>query len=455
MSADGSAVSQRTNELGQILVKLAARVDTRCSEPFRSFIDFDAHTHFAVTKRELLRGRTSSDPRFGVVGVSTLGEAMVVAHTDTTSLARLGKVWSIVEADELGLLSIYKVQQGSSLTLSDDYDYGTVVSIGEKLFARTLPEKVNSMKMNREGKIFLGMGNGSILGFDIHAPGKPFVNIAAHGLQPVIAIDLLGDESIVSVGLDGGLRVSSPTTGQLIGGGKLTKRLEDGEIFSCLQVFDGRAFVGTNKGRVFIFDVSSGNPSFLHMLTMSSYPVRCISISREALLVAYDQYVGKYDMVPKGKEKELVRSLQVPSTNGSGIFACLTIPGTNYMAIGCGDGSLAILSRSFVVYARHFSEEQINLLHYSQADGVLWVGCDDGRTVEAIIPSTIAEDAAYAASHAVEEEKPIAPIRTVTAQSPTRKANPECMKPSPALGGDDSDDEWRKGLLAISRFTNV
>ena len=439
MSADGSAIVQRANELGQALVKLAARADTRTSAPFRTFIDFDAHTHFAVSNRELSRGRTASDPRFGVVGLATMADGLVVAHTDTTSLARLGKVWSLVEADELAMLSIYKVQPGSVQVHTDETDFHTVVSVGEKIFARTLPEKVNSMRLNQKGQIFLGMGDGMIHGFDIQAHGKPFVSIAAHGLQPVIAIDLHSDDSIVSVGLDGGLRVSSSVTGQLIGGGKLTKRLADGEIFRCLHVSDGRAFVGTDKSRVFIFDVSSGSPTYLHMLTMSSYPVRCIHASDGVLLVAYDQSIGKYPLLPKGREKELVRTMQITSSNGAGVHSCMKLPNTQYIVAGFGDGSVGVYLDQALVYARCFAEERINVMHF--AGGVLWIGCDDGRIVEAVIPPTLSEDAAYAASHIV-EEKPVVPIKTV--ESPSRKS-----KPNPAcLVQDDSDDDWQRGLFS-------
>ena len=77
MNADSSAINQRTFELGQILVRLAARADTRQAQPFRAFIDFDSHTNFSVSLHELGRGRTTVDPRFGLVGVHTVGEYLV------------------------------------------------------------------------------------------------------------------------------------------------------------------------------------------------------------------------------------------------------------------------------------------------------------------------------------------------------------------------------------------
>lgn len=462
-----SAIRQRATELNLLLLKLCGRPDIRQSEPFRTFIDFDSHTSYTSVPHELGRGRTNIDARFGVIGLSTIGEVLVAAHSDTTSLARLGKIWSIVEADELAQLSIWKTIRGPGSP--DTSEYGEPSKLGEKLFVRTLPERVNAIKLTNNGKIVLGMGNGLIAVFDIQNPSKATASFAAHGTSPVTALDVTKEGMIVSVGLDEGLRLSSIESAKVLSGGKLTKRLESGEILTCIRVVSDRVFIGSDKGRVFIFDISSGSPSFLHTLSMSSYPVHRVSVDEPSkqLLVTFDTFANVYDLKPKGQEKEMTRKYQIQSSGTSQIISAIFMPGsTDMVAAGIGDGSVSIYSGPHLVYSRYFSEEQLNVLHMAMPDGVLWVGGDDGRIVEVLVPGTLKEDAKYAAESAAtfsgeavyetrslqrnENVKPL-PARGVS-ESPKKlpvKSNPECLKKSSAaLAEDDSDDEWRKGLFS-------
>ena len=447
--ADSGAVNQRTVELGQILVKLSARADTRQSEPFRSFINFDSHTSFSVSLRELGRGRTSIDPRFGLIGIGTTGDYMVAVHSDTTSLSRLGKVWSIVEADELAQLTIWKLSRGFHPETIDD-ELGDALPVGEKIYARTLPEKVHTFKMIRDGKLVCGMPSGNIQIFDISNPAKPFLSIAAHGNSPVVAVDLLTDETLISVSLDSTLRISSVSSGNLLGGGKMTRRLAENEIFRCMhvQAASGRVLLGTDKGRVFILDVSSGSPSFLHVLTLNTLPVYCISTAGDTLLVGAGITLSKYNLPMKGKEgAEMKRIFQISTYNKAKVKSCMVLPGSDLIVAGLGDGAVAIYNNQAVVYSRAFAFEFVNVLHYD--DGTLWVGSDDGRIVEVIIPSTVHEDAEYSLSFitmAEEESKPLNPSPRLGDLS-ALNANSSCLKKSSALADDDSDDDWRKDLF--------
>jgi len=452
MNADASAINQRTFELGQILVRLAARADTRQSQPFRAFIDFDSHTSFSVSLHELGRGRTTVDPRFGLVGVHTVGEYLVAVHTDTTSLSRLGKVWSVVEADELGQLGIWKISRSPLRRLNHD-DEGEALGLGEKLFTSVLSEKVHGFKMNREGKFFIGLASGVIKGIDIQTPTKAYVSIAAHGNSPVVALDLLSDDTIISISLDGALRISSATSGNLIGGGKLTKRLGDDETLTCLHVHagSGRVFLGTDKGRVLILDVSSGSPSFLHALTMNAYPVNCFATGEDSILIGAGTVLSHYSLPEKGKEAQMIRTYQIFTYNKANVQSCMFLPNSQGLVVaGHGDGCVAFYSKQALVYSRIFAFEQINALHY--ADGTLWAGSDDGRIIEVIIPGTLSEDTAYASSFVVREEQAVKPLATTAVAkkdvSPVAKANPNCLKKSAALADDDSDDDWKKGLFS-------
>lgn len=441
LSATCAQVSQRTVELGSVLDRLSFRPDIRQSQPFRTFIDFDSQTNFSVAPHELERGRTNVDQRFGLVGLAFYGDAIVGVHTDTTSLSRLGRVWSIVESDELAQLTIWRKSRGLEAS-----DANGLLPLGEKLFSKLLPEKANCVRMSSKGELFLGMGDGTIMGYKLEDPSKPFTKVIAHGKSPVIAFELLNDETLVSVGLDAGLRISSSRSGQLIGGGKLTKRLEVNEVFRCLALHrdSGRAFIGTDKGRVFIFDISTGSPQYLHSLMMSSFPVRTVHTSDSHLLVGFASFINVYPIGSKGNERSMSREFQIQTSNSAKVHSCCTIPNTPVTIAGLSDGSVTVYSKANIIYSRFFSEERINVIHFSDREQVLWAGGDDGRIVEVKIPTTLIEDVKYVDQFGCSEEneKPIAIPNIPSA------AKSVALKKSPALAEDESDDEWRKGLFS-------
>ena len=427
-------------------MSLSSRPDVRHSQPFRTFIDFDSHTNFAIVPHELGRGRLSIDQRFGVVGLAHFGDALVGVHTDTTSLSRLGKVWSIVEPDELAQLTIWRIQRNQSSFLESN----DIIPLGEKLYSKLLPEKGNCMRVNSKGELFLGMGDGLIACYKLEDPSIPFMTINAHGQSPVIAIEILNDDTVVSVGLDGGLRVSSCRNGKVMGGGKLSKRLEPNEIFRCLALHpdSGRAFIGTDRGRVFVYDIlSSDNPQYLHSLVMASYPVRTIHVSQSSLIVGFASMINVYPLCAKGNERGMTRDYQIQTTNSVGVHSCTTLPGTAIVAAGLSDGSVAFYSKSSIVYSRYFSEDKINVIYFSPQDRVLWAGGDDGRIVEVKVPQTLTDDVQYVDqfdSNTSENTRPTVSHVPSSDGSSNKFAN----HTSPALAEDDSDDEWRKGLFS-------
>ena len=453
-------LQRRAHDLLGLLTTLASRPDTRQCRPFRGFIDFDRQSGSAETLRELMRGRCASDPRFGVIGASAIGDVLAVVHTDTTSLARLGKVWSIIEPDELGTFSLWRISRGSGITQTastEQFADDDILKLGEKVFSGSLCETAHSMKLSIESAtLAIGLANGTIQVYDIQSPLKPEWVIKAHGLSPVIAVDIIRD-TVVSIGLDSALRVSSTKTGKMISGGQLSKRLSSGEVFTTLHIHpkSERVFVGTTKGQVFVYDISSGSPQFVSVMRMNILsPIAYISSSEDQILIGYDSFVAVFSSA-----ETPLQIFTIQSVNGTKISACIPIPKTDLIAVGLSDGSLSIYFKSVLVYSRFFAVEKINSLNYSLPDGVLWVGGDDGRVVEAIIPSSVPDDAKFAHDCVLEKisvEAPApAPLKTTALeQAGANKQLGVAAAPvikttkTAALAENDSDDEdWKRGLF--------
>ena len=411
------------------------RPDIRCSSPFRTFIDFDAHTGLVVSPHELRLGRMNLDARFGVTGLSLFADALIAVHTDTTCLSRLGRVWSIVEPDELGSLSIWRLGNTDMMspTMIDLSPH--LSKLGERLFIKLLPEKGNCMAMTTSGQVVVGMGDGKLLLFDIQAPGVPLATIVAHGVSPVVDL-AVSSTHICSIGVDGSLRVTSLGSTQVVAGGKLARRFESGEVPSCIAYIDDRIFVGTNKGRVFIYEFAHNELlSFLFTMSMNSFPIRRICITNGNFLVAFDCFVNVYELAQKGNEKHMVRKFQIQTTAQVHAICCWQ----DLILAGLGDGSLAVYNETTLVYARYFSEEYISVI-LPGSSGSVWLGADDGRIVECLLPASLSDDLRYSA---VPEAVPVPQL--VAPSSPMKS---KAIK-SAALAADDSDDDdWKRGLFA-------
>jgi WD40 repeat protein len=439
MLLDNSGVHRRAIELTTLLEKLSQRPDIRNSSPFSKFIDLNDPSDVAPG-HELVRCRVQLETRFGVTGLSTYSDALVVVHADTTSLSRLGKVWSIVESDELGSVSIWTIARGRADPTSTDPSLP--IPLGVRVFSQILSQKPNSFCLTSTVQIVIGLSTGHVQLFDIREPGKPVMDVPVHGVSPVVALAPHGSHSIVSVGLDDAIRITDLQTKQVVGGGKLTKRLESGETFTCLQIASSRAFIGTSKGRVFIYDLELTSLTFVHRLTLNSAPIRAISVNSDRLLVTHDCSFSIFELSSGlfNRVTTLVSTLKSIQ-----IRSAIFIPNSSCIAAGLADGTVAIYHTDanppVLIYARYFSEDKINVLHYSESDRVLWAGADDGRIVEVGIPAGLVQDIQYVTNGTVDEVKES--VQVTVEPVPTLVVNSaKCC-----LDENDDDDEWKKDIF--------
>ncbi|EEQ97319.1 hypothetical protein Pmar_PMAR024815 [Perkinsus marinus ATCC 50983] len=84
--ATSDTIRTRTHALHILLRRLIQRPDTRSSPPF-----LRCPFRFAVTGMQVNATQT----------------IVIASHEDSTAMARLGRVWSVVEADELGSINVY------------------------------------------------------------------------------------------------------------------------------------------------------------------------------------------------------------------------------------------------------------------------------------------------------------------------------------------------------------
>ncbi|CAJ1331244.1 unnamed protein product [Effrenium voratum] len=298
---DQAAIDARKEQLRIVLQDLLLRPDTRTSAAMRHFLDIPDHVDEEIRQIQPSPIRSFEDPRFGVSGICVAQDAnlVLVTHEDSTHLSRLGRVWSVVEPDELGALHMW----------ARDREEGS----WRRGYSQTYGIKVRSLCW--EGvtrQIFVGLEDGKIEVF-LLKPGevKPEAigSLELHHKSPVTHLSV-SSRKLLSVGFDTAMRVIDVRSKELLCGGRLQKRLrsEMDYLSSCyLDDVHDRAFITTSGGDLFVLDISQNPPNFLHTVDMTSSPVSDVTLTQEHLLVAHCDCVSALTLHSRGEESEMTR----------------------------------------------------------------------------------------------------------------------------------------------------
>jgi len=303
---DVAAIEGRKEQLRIMLNDLVMRPDTRTSQPLRQFLALDSHVPVGIKSLQPDAMRTFEDPRFGVSGLSAAPAAnlLLITHEDSTHLSRLGRVWSVVEPDELGALHLWA--QGSD-------------SAWKRIYSRTYGIKVRSLCWeDTTRQFFVGLEDGKI---EVHSE-RDFMQRQSESLQhsPLAVLELhhkspvthlsATPRKLLSLGFDTAMRVIDIRTRELSCGGRLLKRLRsEMDFLTCGHLDDegDRAFIGTSGGDMFILDVARNPPSFLHTVEMGSKPCAEIVVSTDSLLVAHCECISVMSLETKGNDRRTTR----------------------------------------------------------------------------------------------------------------------------------------------------
>lgn len=340
---DQAAIDARKEQLRILLQDLLLRPDTRTCAAMRQFLDVPGHVEEEIRQIQPTPLRSFEDPRFGVSGICVAPDAhlVMVTHEDSTHLSRLGRVWSVVEPDELGALHLWARNGDTSWKRSFSQTYGI---------------KVRSLCWEPETRqIFVGLEDGKIEVFQLK-PGevKPEATVALelHHKSPVTPLSVSSRRRrLLSVGFDTAMRVIDVRTRELRCGGRLLKRLrsEMDYLTSChLDDANDRALIGTSGGDVFILDISQNPPNFLHTVEMGTKPVSDMALTQENLLAAHSDCIAALTLAPRGEESSITRlgNYRVKHLHESevSILSVAAAVQRDLVFGGYSDGSIAVWS---------------------------------------------------------------------------------------------------------------
>eukprot|EP00928_Gymnodinium_smaydae_P088913 TRINITY_DN72949_c0_g1_i1.p1 TRINITY_DN72949_c0_g1~~TRINITY_DN72949_c0_g1_i1.p1 ORF type:complete len:543 (-),score=104.66 TRINITY_DN72949_c0_g1_i1:268-1896(-) len=379
---DTAVIEARKEQLRILLNDLLMRPDTRTSQSLRQFLAIDSHVASAIRSIQPEAIRTFEDPRFGVSGLAAAPDAklLLVTHEDSTHLSRLGRVWSVVEPDELGALHLWSPGADGSW---------------KRLLSKTFGIKVRSLCWEGTTRqFFVGLEDGKIEVYTVtdKVSSTPIASLELHHKSPVTHLSA-SPRKLLSLGYDTAMRTIDVRSRELLCGGRLQKRFRhEGDYLTCgvLDDANDRAFIGTSGGDLFILDIARNPPSFLHTADALPKPISQIYACEDTLYIAHSDSISAMSFEAKGSERQTARKSVYRSkhliVDEVTIMSLAVAPERQLLFGGYSDGSVAIWrlceSEAFIVLQAHQSETtQLAWIHQAPWGPALLTGGGDGKVI--------------------------------------------------------------------------
>jgi len=386
--SDVETITVRQKQLEIITHALVARPDIRSSFILRQFLSFDSHINVAQQKLQptLLRGL--EDLRFGITDFVCCEEDGIIMMTqeDSTALSRLGRVWSVVEPDELGSLHVWTK--------------GSTDRTWEREYSETYPLKARCVAYARNLKrIFVGMEDGIVRVYARNpevALDKRISQVGEldlHHRAPVTHLSVDG-ERLMSLGYDTAVRIVSLENLQVISGGRLAKRLGEAYLTSGL-FFKDTVVLGSSEDDLFVYNVSGNPPGFRSQSkVMSGGPINEIAAFGDSFLVAHGDRISHYP-APDSQTGQLCRTaefrtphLQMPE------YSLLSCDSADKLVLGAYNNGAVVgwsISEQEPLFAIQTHEEECKRIRW-QVPPVgpgFMTGGSDGKVLTWSLPSPI------------------------------------------------------------------
>ncbi|CBZ54073.1 conserved hypothetical protein [Neospora caninum Liverpool] len=243
---------------------------------------------------------TTGAQRFAVSSLvySRSSRVVIVGHEDKTGLSRLGRLWSLVEPDEFGMINVWAVDSNMDSP-----------SLMQSI--KTQP-KVRCMFYDEpSNQLFVGQDDGKVSVYVLDTDELKLEKIKDLDLHTAAVMHLAQGKSkqkrLLSLGFDGAIRVIDIATHQMLSGGRLTRRLGAGAHLTVGHFDDetDTVYLGTSGGQVLVFAVKSNPPSFIQGLTVHPvYPVETLIVDKQYMFLGHGEYVSVISVEQRRTEQK-------------------------------------------------------------------------------------------------------------------------------------------------------
>lgn len=338
---NSAVLEERRLMLETWLKALCRRPDIRSSSPFVDFIEFELHTSCSVPPLLPHLQAVVQDPKFQLSDFQWVpsSRSVFASYEDSASMARLGKVWSLVESDEMGSLSVWSFPHASDYNWSrETNETSSTEPYFDKLIHTSTYQRCRALFFHEAtGRIFVGLESGVVEVYRFPSRTQhnrkntedATVTETFCGLEKEEQLNLhsesimsirgnnAGPGRILTVGFDKAVRVVNCTTLETLSGGKLTKRLSSGHHLTTgvlenasneEEFLKSRMFIGSSNGSVFIFSSMVNPPEWLHTIEgEGSNPITALELAGSSLLVAQKYTLSIYRVGKAVEDCKVVR----------------------------------------------------------------------------------------------------------------------------------------------------
>lgn len=356
---DASTLEERRIMLQNWIRLLCARPDVRTSSPFLEFIEFERHTNVSVQPLAPFLCGACDDAKFQLSDFIWCQDtrSIVASYEETAGMARVGKVWSLVEAEELGSLSVWNINEQDVGSLSSAlYDEQRLLNPYRPSLALNDPlpssRDFKELELDRtvhmsapyrfhciffyppQNRLFAGLDTGVVQVYNMPFSTGDYscdAPTALHGftketdlpLHTEAILSLSGDDSgcgrFITTSFDKAIRVVNCSSLETISGGNLAKRMGFREqlVAAVLEraideetYFKSRMFIGTSAGNVFVY-ASQVNPPEYRTTISCKEPVGALELAGSNLLVAHKYTLSIYRVGRPGEETKAQLTAQL------------------------------------------------------------------------------------------------------------------------------------------------
>ncbi|PHJ17376.1 wd g-beta repeat-containing protein [Cystoisospora suis] len=297
---DPRTLADRRHRLQYFLLELLRRPDTRTSPVVLDFLLFAEQASLNIPHLRPSCLCSTGVQRFAVssIAFSPVNRVVFVSHEDKTGLFRLGRLWSLVEPDEFGMINVWATDANvNSLSLMQS------LKTQAKVRCLLLDEATN--------QLFAGHDDGKVAVYLFDTEELKIEKVKELDLHTAAVMHLVSGKSkqkrLLSLGFDGAIRVVEIGNHQVLSGGRLTKRLGSG-VHLTVGHFDDEsdtAYLGTSGGQVLVYGVKNNPPTFVQGLTVHPvYPVEALCMDKMYLFVGHGEYVSVISIEQRRAEQK-------------------------------------------------------------------------------------------------------------------------------------------------------
>jgi hypothetical protein len=330
-------IEERRIMLENWLKHLSNRPDVRTSSFFLDFIEFESNTNTVVEPLGPVLLGCCDDGKFHLSDFvyCSPNRSIIASYAESANMSRIGKVWSLIELEELGGLSIFEMCRSASCSKTSptttptlpllSYNKKETVQFEKNVFM-TAPFRFNRLYYSRSNnRLFITLHNGVVHVYKLPSTFR-YTNAdvnstTLHGffketelvLHTESIVSINGDNNIpgrfVTAGYDDAIRIVNCKTLETLSGGSLSKRLDYNEKITlaiienvpCEFYNQSRLFIGTTKGNVLICSLHVNPPEYRVTIPCGN-TIGALELAGSNILIAHKHILSIYRIGIFGEE---------------------------------------------------------------------------------------------------------------------------------------------------------